>query len=396
MRTRSRAVFAAIALCAGCDDLFNLVRVPSDGGATDDSRADAPDPRAIVQIGVGGGNSCARLGSGEVRCWGQAQGAASTSDQPLPVTIIPAEAIDIAVGDGGACATFASGIALCWGENPYGELATNIVGPVLIPSPVVEQSGESATDVKSVAVGNGVSCALRTNGRVSCAGSAGLLGDGSTLARGSLGEPVRDISDATQLAAGNRHVCALRMTGQILCWGDNSKGQLGVAGVPSSGIPILVDGTGYSAVTAGDEFSCGLHAGGTVSCWGGNAEGQLGDAQTGDSATPVTVVGVDNAIAIAGGAFGGYVLRSSNVASAWGSNAFGQLGDGTFDNARTGPTNIQIDNAVEISSGTGVHACARTSDSRMYCWGNGGDGQLGRGTVTMSAVPEQVLGLPTL
>jgi alpha-tubulin suppressor-like RCC1 family protein len=39
-----------------------------------------------------------------------------------------------------------------------------------------------------------------------------------------------------------------------------------------------------------------------------------------------------------------------------------------------------------------LHACGRTADGRVYCWGDNANGQLGSGTTTPSTVPVAVIG----
>ena len=48
--------------------------------------------------------------------------------------------------------------------------------------------------------------------------------------------------------------------------------------------------------------------------------------------------------------------------------------------------------ATQIAAGR-EHACARTKDGNVFCWGANGAGQLGDGTTTSHAVPTQVVGL---
>ncbi|GIF00655.1 hypothetical protein Ari01nite_81190 [Paractinoplanes rishiriensis] len=83
-------------------------------------------------------------------------------------------------------------------------------------------------------------------------------------------------------------------------------------------------------VTVGGYHTCGLGSDGTAYCWGQGSYGQLGNGNTADQLTPVAV------------------------------------------DAPPGVTFTQL------TAGTN-HSCGLGSDSKGYCWGQGGDGQLGIG-----------------
>jgi len=94
----------------------------------------------------------------------------------------------------------------------------------------------------------------------------------------------------------------------------------------------------------------------------------------------------------------------------WGFNGFGQLGNGQYIGGSS--TLLQTESAVDskvpvkVYKGAGVmankkmvkvfaaqyHSCALSDDGKMYCWGYNGQGQLGTGTTTDSAVPVQIGG----
>jgi alpha-tubulin suppressor-like RCC1 family protein len=64
----------------------------------------------------------------------------------------------------------------------------------------------------------------------------------------------------------------------------------------------------------------------------------------------------------------------------WGSNILGQLGNGTngYGSNTDTPEKIgEFSNWTDISTGAG-HSCG-IRDSKFYCWGSNGDGQLGNG-----------------
>lgn len=74
--------------------------------------------------------------------------------------------------------------------------------------------------------------------------------------------------------------------------------------------------------------------------------------------------------------------------SCWGDNSEGQLGDGSR-NDTVGPVPVAISTAVNQVVTSRMHSCALESDTpyRLFCWGNNAYGQLGDGTTTPRLVP---------
>jgi alpha-tubulin suppressor-like RCC1 family protein len=74
----------------------------------------------------------------------------------------------------------------------------------------------------------------------------------------------------------------------------------------------------------------------------------------------------------------------------WGANRAGQLGDGTSQ-TRTVATEVPgLASAEEIGAGD-LHSCARLANGTIQCWGGNDRGQLGDGTTTARAKPGSVL-----
>ncbi len=98
-------------------------------------------------------------------------------------------------------------------------------------------------------------------------------------------------------------------------------------------------------VSAGDTHTCAVTSAGAVECWGFDFYGQLGDGQTTGNPVraPVAVVGLSSGVS-----------------------------------------------AVSVGY---QHSCALTTAGGVQCWGYNGDGELGNGTTTNSAVPVAVTGL---
>ena len=154
------------------------------GAASATVRSAAPDPeggssagaRRVVSLALGEVHTCVLLGSGEVRCWGARE--TPTAPPGPPVNLgkdetaaaaaaekLGAKALRISAGGGDACAVLEDGGVRCWQPR--------------FPNLVREAAlGQRVTEISS---GSEHSCALTVAGKVRCWGfsSYGQLGYGS-------------------------------------------------------------------------------------------------------------------------------------------------------------------------------------------------------------------------
>ncbi len=157
----------------------------------------------------------------------------------------------------------------------------------------------------------------------------------------------------------------------------------------------------------GDSGGCALKNN-KVYCWGSNATGLVGDTVASgypavSSATPLLInIPSDVVITrITVDVYGGHACAETTNSKiyCWGGNGSGELGD---PNLPTGyspealsltpvlvipPIGISLS---KISAGVS-HSCALSADGLPYCWGRNGHGQLGLGTNTLqTSIPTQV------
>ena len=81
-------------------------------------------------------------------------------------------------------------------------------------------------------------------------------------------------------------------------------------------------------------------------------------------------------------------LTPEGVAYCWGLGGNGQLGDGSSSD-QLSP--VAVGEFASISSG-GAHTCGLRTDGAAYCWGFGIDGRLGNGALEDQATPKAVSG----
>ncbi|MCB1014171.1 MAG: hypothetical protein KDB10_03500 [Acidimicrobiales bacterium] len=338
---------------------------------------DQGDPlTGVEQIAVGGSHVCARLADATAVCWGEnlagELGDGTTDPSVVPVAVQqPGGAVltgvtELALGDLHSCARMDTGEARCWGQN-QGTLGDgtrkNRTRAVLVRN----GSGTGPLGgVAQVVAGAQHTCALLTAGTVRCFGEngQGQLGDGTTTARlrPKLVKPpsgTGPLTNVTQLAADLQSTCARLANGQARCWGPNASGQRGNGTVtpPFQAGPLRPTAvkaptgtnlTGVRHVGVAALHACVGVTSGQARCWGLNTNGQVGDGtRTSPRRFPQVVRDPANAGALPGveALVGGdqhtcALLEDTSVAC-WGANALGQVGNGATARRKV-PTPVQL------------------------------------------------------
>ena len=238
---------------------------------------------------------------------------------------------------------------------------------------------------------------------------AALVGAGPAVGDQAEGKPGAPRLAAARIAAGNFHTCALLSNGTVRCWGNGARGQLGYANAtvigddpnetPDTVGPVdLGAGRTAVAITAGGAHTCAVLDNGDVRCWGDNGVGQLGYGNTirvGDTETPGSVGPVNlgpgrTAIAIGAGTDHTCAVLDNGDVRCWGLGGAGRLGYGNEttignDPGETPDTVGPVDlgagrTAVAITAGV-AHTCAVLDNGDVRCWGGGGSGRLGYGSI---------------
>lgn len=139
------------------------------------------------------------------------------------------------------------------------------------------------------------------------------------------------------------------------------------------------------AVEAGDTHACGIRFDRTIACWGANEFGELGNGTitAGWTWPAVTVSGIDDAVAVSAGNRFTCAVRAGGSVWCWGEGGAGQLGNDEQNDSATPVQVSGISDAIDVTTGA-AFACALNSDLTVACWGLNSLGQLGNGTVTQN------------
>jgi alpha-tubulin suppressor-like RCC1 family protein len=375
----------------------------------------------LTQITAGADFSCALSAAGAAYCWGLGTsgqlGDNSTASSSVPVAVSTSRALAgltltrITASGASACALASTGAAFCWGAGGSGQLGDGTTTAARSTPVAVSTAGALAGLVLTgISVGGKTTCALASIGAAFCwgAGGSGQLGDGATTAVQSAPVPVSTAGalaglTLTALTTGADFACALSDAGAAFCWGAGGSGQLGdgtTTAARSTPVAVFASGvlTGQTLtqIAVGAAFVCAPGSTGAAFCWGGNGSGQDGNPDTADDfSVPVAVT--DPATMIASGFDHSCLLRNGR-AYCWGDDDSGQLGNGVATGNFTAPVAVMVGGSSAIPIGTTLiqitaadaFSCALASTGATFCWGAGGDGQLGNSTTACPCADSDV------
>ena len=291
-----------------------------------------------------------------------------------------------------------SGETWCTGSNHYGQIGNGMIEPdklYVSPEKVLREEGVLlGKKDRLVASGRYSTCVVATDNEIYCWGRTnyGQLGNGTLAADGPISRPTHVEKPAemtgqvTAIVKLSYATCAVA-GGDVWCWGINSRGQLGTGNTTQYTRPAHVSVIGASRGLPVTDIAshpvatsvCAV-AGGQAYCWGDNRYRQLGNNTTADySNVPVPVYRESGQ------------LLGKTVSQVISSGSYSWVDD-------TGQSSIC---PAELPATGGdrrcykqAHACARTTDGQMYCWGSNIYGQLGIGSWDYDehSKPRQVLG----
>lgn len=290
--------------------------------------------------------------------------------------------VQLVGGGSHTCALRADGRVSCAGLGSFGQLGHSRVEALLRPQVVAGLVG-----AVELAAGRYFTCMRRANGQVGCVGEGGQLGvvpaHQSRQPRWLAGVP-----RARQMSAGATHSCLVDEAGQVWCWGSNEAGQLGVETPrPYALLPVKVAAPGLGfvrQVATGNAHTCALTDAGEVTCWGQDTFGQAG----GEIAVRRLAERGQSPVRVVAGAFHTCVQTAGGALGCLGRNDRGQLG------SRNGPDSqgfhwAAVPPVAEVALGAD-HTCVCTRTGQVWCFGDNHFGQLGRGGQTRYGTPAAV------
>lgn len=435
---------------------------------------DLGNGRTAQAISSGFSHSCALLDDGSIKCWGANSygklGYGDTTDRSaVPTTSINLgtgrTGVKIASGEHFNCALLDNGTVKCWGSNSVGQLGTGDTADRSAPpdQPVALPGALTAKDLDA---GRNHACAILSNDTIACWGSngSGQLGDRTVTNRTSPVLVSDFVGTPKRVTLGTAHSCALRSDGSVSCWGINLQvngaGKLdaitacsdGVSattiactaaggvwltshtydcsnGVSTSPNACTTSGGSWGSCSDGTKVSSGTCAGtwdpskfaycsnGTQSAAlycsssGGSfaADGYCRDASYQHRAACLTagsswhisrapgpnldfgtgrsVLAIDTAT---NGSWSCAVLDNMQV-KCWGDNTYAQLGygDAYFRTDFVGVDLGSGQTALSVTTASN-HTCALTSSGAVKCWGNNTYGKLGTGDFISVTTPTTV------
>jgi alpha-tubulin suppressor-like RCC1 family protein/pimeloyl-ACP methyl ester carboxylesterase len=353
----------------------------------------------VMDVASGRYFTCVLWDTGSVKCFGKNDrgqlGNGSTADSTTPVDVTGiTTATSISAGYYHACARLSDGAVKCWGDNQGGQLGSGSGSPAYSTTPVSATGLSTATQV---AAGIMHSCARLSDSTVKCWGFNYNSELGFAVTNTPTPTTVPGLSNVVAIAANGGMMydifptfysegltCAVRSTGAVSCWGSNTYGQRGGnPNDPNNQFVTNVPGISTAvSVAIGRHTACAVLSDGTAKCWGANESGQIGNGTTSFSqASAVTVSGLSNVTSIGSSTNGNHFCArlGNKQVKCWGSNANGQIGDGTTANALTPVAASGVTRGMTVSTGE-MHSCARQDDSVLKCWGSNPYGQLSTAT----------------
>ena len=219
----------------------------------------------------------------------------------------------------------------------------------------------------------GVTCAWHSSGATSCWGQD--VADASIVR--TKPEIIAALSGVNRIWIRGGHACAQFPGKQLRCWGSNSAGELGVGDSVKRAEPAPVLGLGPIREAAlGDTYSCALEEGSGVKCWGSDSSlvslGRLGGdvrpvGKEEELVTPRKVPDVLSAAELKIGLNHACVRTLEGAVKCWGNNVYGALGDGTRITRGRPETVRGITNPTALALGVD-RTCVLLQSSQVMCW----------------------------
>jgi len=338
-----------------------------------------------TSVSAGENHGCAVKSDSKLYCWGSNISGKTGLNTSTGTTQIPTEVSgggswkQVSVGIDHSCGIKTDDTLYCWGSNATARTGLNTTtGAALVPTGI---SGGGSW--KIISAGGTHSCGIKTDNTLHCWGSnsQGRTGLNTTTGNALVPTGISGGGSWKTINAEGLHSCGIKADDTLWCWGWNSSGQLGDNSVTQRIIPTAISGGGsWKGIDIGSTYSCGTKSDNSAWCWGSNSYGQLGDSTITDRLVPTAVSGGHTWSQITSGKYHTCGIKTDGLFLCWGRNRNGEHGDNSLSNNITVPTRISDSGAWLQVTMDPYASCAIKSDSKLYCWGNNGSGELGSGS----------------
>lgn len=352
---------------------------------------------------AGPGVSCALTHDRSPYCWGAdfngSLGIPPTDGCPIAACVRTPMRVSgglsftsLALGLNNVCGISPDARAYCWGDNFHGQVGAGSAAPKTVTDPT-EVLGNLR--FRQLAAGAIHVCGLTTDDLLYCWGNndSGELGNGDSQLRAKqyAPSPVAGELQFSYVTAYDFHTCALSLAGDVYCWGDGDPmyGGTNWAARWAPG-PLRTD-LKFRQIATGERHTCAISTDDRGYCWGLNWNGEIGrdPYEIPYSSTPLLLPGDLSLAQIRSGERFSYALTTAGALYCWGMGGDGQLGRGSRADSNVP---VQVSGPAEFSSfGLGRnHVCASVPSGRAYCWGDSYWGTIGDGRRDTVLVPRAV------
>ena len=190
---------------------------------------------------------------------------------------------------------------------------------------------------------------------------------------------IHGLSDVTAIAASREHTCALRSNGIVTCWGYLGDEPLTDGTSLTPLVPITVSRLrGPATAISGD---CAIIKGGRVDCWNQHYPQLIAESMPGLASGVVGITDSCDSCAL---------FVTARV-KCWGGGYSGELGNGTQGASATPVDVINLDVGAVAIAASYEHACAISTVGGVKCWGDGLAGEVGDGRAPTSSIPPPMI-----
>ncbi|KAL6054785.1 RUN and FYVE domain-containing protein 2 [Balamuthia mandrillaris] len=324
-------------------------------------------------------------------------------DQSLPKvieTLLGRDIRGVSCGQAHTVAWNAEGEAFSWGAGSNGRLGHGHERDRFTPLFI---EGLSGRHVIQVACGENHSVALTASGQVYAwgMGADGRLGfgDEETVLTPFEVNALEGLQ-VVYVACGRATTAAVTSEGHLYMWGRNENGALGIedTAVQLTPVRIDVDGQKVSRVQCAATYTAAITERGQVYTWGDGTNGVLGHGDESDVLKPTKVRALEGVtiVRIATGGSHMIALGTGGKIYTWGEGSRGQLGKGKSVQQSSAPLLVDApfqdlagDEVIQIAAGA-ASSVALTKDGLLFSWGHGANGRLGHGHESDIYVPTVV------